>query len=930
MTYSFTQEITPRELTITLDTTKVYDGLQFVSTLTAATNGQSNGYTIAGLQNGATISGVVTSRAKNVDTYEYTGTTAPTSGDEMTITTEFTTSDDITNYSVSYDFTQVITPRELTITLDTMKVYDGLQFVSTITAATNGQSNGYVVSGLQNGATISGVVTSSAKDVDTYDYTGTTAPTSSDEMTITTAFTTSDDISNYSVSYDFTQVITLRELTITINDTKVYDGTPLVTNYNGTAVSTTGLQNGATLTAGVVTTPNSVVDIYTDNMGANITTAFATSDDISNYSVTYDFTQEITPAAITIAADNKTKVYDNNPSTDPALTATVTGVPAGGVAPVYSLSRAAGQNMGNYTITVTVDPASNPNYTVTTQTGVFSITPRPNVVVTIQEHGAEVEYDGTVQTVTGYSVSINDPLYSESDITFTGNDVVSDMGSENVLTIINMNLHSTDFSNHNPNFTGVSFIILDSALYIYPKLKAEATTTLVFCHTGNNGTARIDVTGGKRHYGKYYFSFEGAPNEEYFTPHTYSNLTEGNYSVVVTDSLGYQVTVNFTISEIEELTASIVTPADLCPNQGTYPVSVVVNGGTPDYSYEWSGDAANVNANATTVAQNGVNDGQHTYNVAITVTDFNGCLAMASAAFTVKPSVEQTGSVTYTCSNDTSIMLRYGAVDTLVILHQPTWSSNIPDMPLTLVLEGATANNRYRIPEGLEDTTYIVRWHLVDTCGGDSLICTQRIVLTYPVCSPMVLNGYTYPSKRIGGNCWTRENLRLTQTRSTRAVSGIREYNDSDSLQAIYGNLYSWYTALGVAENDDAATPTYVDGHVQGACADGWAIPTDEDYIHMLEGAGGMPYVRSTNPNYWVSSLVGSEPASGFDARGGGMYSNATGYYESLMTMASFWSCSSVPGSSAMGSTLQCAVCDGEFIIRSKKDCHSIRCVKVR
>ena len=73
-----------------------------------------------------------------------------------------------------------------------------------------------------------------------------------------------------------------------------------------------------------------------------------------NYTVTVEGgTFTITPAAITIKADDKTKVYDNDPMTDPALTATVTGVPANGVAPVYSLSREAGQDADEYAITVT-------------------------------------------------------------------------------------------------------------------------------------------------------------------------------------------------------------------------------------------------------------------------------------------------------------------------------------------------------------------------------------------------------------------------------------------------------------------------------------------------------------------------------------------------------------------------------------------------
>ena len=78
-----------------------------------------------------------------------------------------------------------------------------------------------------------------------------------------------------------------------------------------------------------------------------------------NYTVTVDTGLfRITPAAIAIKADGKTKVYDNNATTDPELTATVSGVPAGGAAPVYSLSRAEGQNVGGYVISVTAEATS--------------------------------------------------------------------------------------------------------------------------------------------------------------------------------------------------------------------------------------------------------------------------------------------------------------------------------------------------------------------------------------------------------------------------------------------------------------------------------------------------------------------------------------------------------------------------------------------
>ncbi|MBO4645314.1 MAG: InlB B-repeat-containing protein [Bacteroidales bacterium] len=670
--------------------------------------------------------------------------------------------------------------------------------------------------------------------------------------------------------------ITKHDLAISLDNTKVYDGYNFVNTVptdgldNGTTAAgdtpggepTTGtgwviggLQNGATITAGVVTSQRGDVAIYLDSVLTNyttITTDFATSDDITNYNVIYDFKQEITP--------------------------------------------------------------------------------RPGVVVMIQEHGKEVEYNGTDQRVTGYGVSITDPvnLYSTDDFSFTGmpdDTVAHGTGSADALHIFNMYLRPSYFQNNNNNYVDVSFRVLDSLLYIYPKLQAEAATTQVFCRNGNNGTAEITVTGGKANNGKYTFAMDGVA-VEHSSPYTFEGIEAGNYTVVVTDSLHYSVEVPFEITEIAELTAEIVTPSNLCPNQGSYPVSVTVNGGTSPYRYMWSGDATDMQDASTTVAQTGVNDGDQEYTVSVSILDAHDCPASDNVIFTVKPSVKKPGSVTYTCPNDTSITLRYGAIDTLVILHQPIWTNNIPAMPLFLKGEGLTDNNRYAIPEGLEDTTYVVEWHVKDTCGGDSLICIQRIMLSYPECSEVIINGISYPVTRIGGNCWIRENVRVAQSRSTRAVSGIRKYDNSDSLQAIYGNLYTWYTAMGVTEDDDAAEPAVVLGHVQGVCPDGWAIPTNTDFLQLVEGAGGMPYIKSTNADHWVSSLVGAEPSRGFDARGGGMYVNATDTYESLMTMARFWTCTPA-ANPVMGSSVQCAVCEDELLTQSKKDGCSLRCVKV-
>jgi len=94
----------------------------------------------------------------------------------------------------------------------------------------------------------------------------------------------------------------------------------------------------------------------------------------------------------------------------------------------------------------------------------LTIVPFPNVIVIITEQSDSVMYDGLPHTVTGYTYTKNEPLYSLSDFVFTGEDKVTgtDVGR------YSMQLESSDFKNLNPDFDGVQFIINHSNLVIYP------------------------------------------------------------------------------------------------------------------------------------------------------------------------------------------------------------------------------------------------------------------------------------------------------------------------------------------------------------------------------------------------------------------------------------------------------------------------------
>ena len=115
-----------------------------------------------------------------------------------------------------------------------------------------------------------------------------------------------------------------------------------------------------------------------------------------NYNVTATNAKlTIGKKAATVTADNKSKTYGD---ADPALTATVTGL-VGNDTISYTLSRAAGENVGEYTITVTL--GDNPNYNVSASGAKLTVTKAKSVVAAVTAN--EIKCDGTAKALVSVS-----------------------------------------------------------------------------------------------------------------------------------------------------------------------------------------------------------------------------------------------------------------------------------------------------------------------------------------------------------------------------------------------------------------------------------------------------------------------------------------------------------------------------------------------
>jgi uncharacterized protein (TIGR02145 family) len=137
------------------------------------------------------------------------------------------------------------------------------------------------------------------------------------------------------------------------------------------------------------------------------------------------------------------------------------------------------------------------------------------------------------------------------------------------------------------------------------------------------------------------------------------------------------------------------------------------------------------------------------------------------------------------------------------------------------------------------DTTFVQTPALTFTqdIKVDSNIVVTGEVVTSPVKD---IDGNTYKTVNIGKQVWMAENLRTTKFRNgitidtdvadtSLATVGVYDFNIVDGINTTeemvtaYGRLYNWKAI----------------SNSQGLCPAGWALPTNDDWVELVEFLGG-------------------------------------------------------------------------------------------
>lgn len=205
------------------------------------------------------------------------------------------------------------------------------------------------------------------------------------------------------------------------------------------------------------------------------------------------------------------------------------------------------------------------------------------------------------------------------------------------------------------------------------------------------------------------------------------------------------------------------------------------------------------------------------------------------------------------------------------------------------------------------------------------LLASSCFLMTTAICQETVTDydGNVYQTVEIGNQLWMKENLRSVHYADGTLIPEVASYNDSDSLAALYGLLYTW----------NAAMKETTDPMAQGACPSGWHLPAREEYVELENFLGGAAVagdkMKDTTPGMWTNLSATSTNSSGFSARPAGEYDPYQfNIYRLLGEYAVLWTSTQVNGPKAVeryitGNEPGCSPYNWMKIMK-----YSLRCVK--
>ena len=306
-----------------------------------------------------------------------------------------------------------------------------------------------------------------------YNVTGTQTNVGSSDNTFTYTLKKGTKADNYDIKTEngmltVTPVTDKVTVTITGNTaSEKYDGTEKTASGYGVSISNEKYTEADFEFKGNAEVKGTDANTYPMGLtAANFTNKSANFTNVEF--VVTDGSLTINKRSVTLTSASDSKVYDGTALTNDKVTVGGADGFADGEGAMYDVTGSqtvVGSSANTFTYTLNKGTKAD-NYTITKAEGTLTVTAaETEVVVTITGKTDTVKYDGGKHSVEGYTVSINNSLYKETDFTFNGSKKAEGTNAGTYP----MDLTADQFANTNGNFTNVTFNVTDGWLKIDPR-----------------------------------------------------------------------------------------------------------------------------------------------------------------------------------------------------------------------------------------------------------------------------------------------------------------------------------------------------------------------------------------------------------------------------------------------------------------------------
>ncbi len=290
-----------------------------------------------------------------------------------------------------------------------------------------------------------------------------------------------------------------------------------------------------------------------------------------------------------------------------------------------------------------------------------------------------------------------------------------------------------------------------------------------------------------------------------------------------------------------------------------------------------------------------------------------------------------------------SIITDEGVQSTKVIQKEPGIAK--------IEFEGSEPSTKKITPELLKGATtgYVLNYSPGDIISysmksGDNITVVNESpsntkTITAEIVTCKDYKGINYKVVKIGDQIWMAENLKSTNYADGDEIPYVAsdedwaalsdDYHDQDRAYCYnddYGNLYTWAGAM-----DGALMSSEVPSGVQGACPNGWHLPSYDEFLILSDYLGGgtaaTPKLKETGTDHWPSPNDLATNESGFTALAAGFRADDDGAYSYKGTATYWWATNRASTSLAYSWTIYDTYPFENSNIRQSRGA-SVRCVK--